>query len=55
MPKWVVLVVAGYAVGQILHLLGAKLASQVYPRLLRRFKPHNLIRFAKKGTEEKRA
>lgn len=41
MPKWVVLVVAGYAVGQLLHLLGAKLANRVYPSLLGRFKPHN--------------
>ena len=41
MPKWAVLVVAGYVIGQLLHLLGAKLANWVYPSLLRRFKPHN--------------
>lgn len=39
LPRWAILGGLGYAVGQLVHLVGAKIATGVYPWLLTRFKP----------------
>jgi hypothetical protein len=40
-PPWVLLVAVSYAVGQLLHLAGAKVSGWIYPAIFNHFKPTN--------------
>jgi hypothetical protein len=50
-PPWILLIAAGYAVGQILHLAGAKVSGWIYPAIFKRFKPTNYDQISARAAE----